>query len=147
MPEQIADRWKTRDEPVLIEIARQLEAGKDGNPHVIAERLGMPKNDVIDSFRKLDGKYIHARFNWGDNQILSAFTNELTERGLRSTGLWPREDAAADALVELLNQAADTTEDEDDAGNLRKAGRLLKSVPGAVIADVTAALIRQQAGI
>lgn len=73
--------------------------------------------------------------------------NNITERGRRSTGLWPKEDAATDALIDLLNQAADTTTDEDDAGNLRKAGRLLRSVPGAVMADVTAALIRQQTGL
>lgn len=71
----------------------------------------------------------------------------MTDRGRRATGLWPREDSELEALVDLLVQAADSTDDEDDAGNLRKAGRLLRTVPGAVIADVTAALIRQQSGI
>ena len=71
----------------------------------------------------------------------------LTERGRRKTGLWPDDESTADALFDLLAQAADQVEGEEDAGALRKAGRLLRGVPSAVLADVTAALIRQQTGM
>ena len=149
MTEPLADRWHALDFPVLLSIARRLECG-DGSahPHPIAEELaGCNVDDVIASFKVLNGRYIEAVFQYGDNRILSARATSLTERGLRATGLWPREDEAAEALVDLLNQAADSTSDEDDACALRKAGRLLKSVPGSVLSDITAALIRQQAGL
>ena len=41
-------------------------------------------------------------------------------RGAPRHRLWPDEDDAADALVDLLSQAADATEDTDDAGTFAR---------------------------
>lgn len=49
--------------------------------------------------------------------------------------------------MELLTKAGDQVQDEEDASALKRAGRLLRGVPASVLADVTAALIRQQTGI
>ena len=75
------------------------------------------------------------------------YVTGITDDGRRATGLWPNEEQAADALVELLTQAADHVPDEAGTAVIRRAGRLLRGVPAAVLADVTAALIRQQTGI
>lgn len=124
------------------------KAGGVTDSRSIATRLGIDEMDAGTACEALDPAYIQgkAHKSFGGGVFLYVVTG-LTERGRRATGLWPDETAAADALLELLNQAADTTTDEDDAGNLRKAGRLLRGVPSAVIADVTAALIRQQTGL
>lgn len=147
-PGLLPDRWHTRDFPVLVEIARQLDRGEgysDSNGIALPD---LDSNDILAAFEALEPGYITANLTRSAGAgVVRATATGLTERGRRATGLWPREDAAADALVDLLSQAADNTSDEDDAGNLRRAGRLLKSVPGNVIADVTAALIRQQAGL
>jgi hypothetical protein len=45
-------------------------------------------------------------------------------------------EAAVDALIDLLNQAADHVPNEDDTGALKKAGRLLKGAPASVLSDV-----------
>lgn len=151
MPEPLADRWHDRDLPVLIEIARLIEDGKHVLQDTVRDTLPeLGELDVQSAFRALKPTYVEDIPRSTDTRAIAWHgwpSLRLTERGRRAVGLWPREDAAADALVDLLNQAADTTTDEDDAGALRKAGRLLKSVPGNVLSDVTAALIRQQAGL
>ncbi|MCW2496591.1 hypothetical protein [Jatrophihabitans sp.] len=149
MNELRADRWHSRDFPVLLEVARLL----DGSPQqvdafVVAQNLALQADDVFAAFDALIPTYLTGKVSRAfGGGVVRAGASRLTDVGRRATGLWPREDAAADALIDLLQQAADSTTDEDDAGNLRKAGRLLKSVPGNVIADVTAALVRQQAGL
>lgn len=147
MTELRPDRWHSRDFPVLLEVARLLD---DGARHVQVrdlEATGFDFKQLIAALGALVPGYLTGKQLDTLAGPVDFVVTGLTERGRRTTGLWPQEDAASDALVELLNQAADGTTDEDDAGNLRKAGRLLKSVPGNVIADVTAALIRQQAGL
>lgn len=69
----------------------------------------------------------------------------LGERGRRAVGLWPDQDAEAEALADLLTQAANKVEDEEDAGALR-AGRLMRGVPSAVVSDILTAWVRSQTG-
>lgn len=150
MNEMLNDRWHATDFPVLLEVARRIER-RDGSisAHRVAEALGRDHNDVIHSLLSLaePGGWVVGQPLRGDNQILAFMVGGLTERGRRATGLWPSEEAAADALLDLLAQAAEQVEDPDDAGVLRKASRMLKGVPSAVLSDVTAALIRQQTGL
>ena len=140
MPENLRDRWESRDRPALLELARQLDETRStlhtGDPDIMAAVVALMPT-------YLDAKVQRS----GGGEPYVATIRGLTDRGRREVGLWPSETAAADALLELLQQAADQVDDEDDAGALRKAGRLLRSVPAAVLADVTAALIRQQTGI
>lgn len=148
--ELLPDRWHSRDFPVLLETARQLDSGQNVvQGQEVAVASGLSSEDVQSAWHALHPTYINV-LDMGQSAAQTrpdlAVAN-LTERGRRAVGLWPREDEAADAFIELLSQAADQLDDEDDAGALRKAGRLLKSVPSAVLADVTAALIRQQTGL
>lgn len=145
--ERLTDHWAPRDLPVLIEIARHIEAGRPADNQEVAKSLDRDEQDVAVAFQALHPQYIDVHINHAGGGGMWAVASALTSDGRRATGLWPREDEAASALIDLLEQAADGTTDEDDAGALRKAGRLLKSVPGNVLADVTAALIRQQVGL
>ena len=149
MTEKLEDRWHERDFPVLIAAARRLE--RDGIAFLsnnLSVELEMTNDDVGLALAALvpshlEGKRMELAIAGPGEYIVTG----ITERGRRATGLWPDQEQAAAALIELLTQAADQVDDADDAGALRKAGRLLRSVPGAVLADVTAALIRQQAGL
>lgn len=137
---------------MLAAIARRLD---DGQPVVdaddedfLAELQPLDRDTIANSMLALDtAEYVECGVNvmLSGDKFVAAHT--LTERGRRSVGIWPDQELAADALIGLLNQAADLVDDEDDAGALKKAGRLLRGVPSAVLADVTAALIRQQTGI
>lgn len=137
---------------MLVALARRLD---DGQPVVdaddedfLAELQPLDRDTIANSMLALDtAGYVECGVNvmLSGDKFVAAHT--LTERGRRSVGIWPDQELAADALIDLLTQAADHVDDEDDAGALKKAGRLLRGVPSAVLADVTAALIRQQTGI
>ncbi|MGH3481478.1 MAG: hypothetical protein ACRDQD_32265 [Nocardioidaceae bacterium] len=148
----LPDRWHDRDFPALLATARILESDTpedaDTQLEAFQKAAGLSERELVRALIGLEqAGYIETQGVAplaGDPTI---WVTGLTERGRRKTGLWPDEESTADALVDLLAQAADQVEDEDDAGALRKAGRLLRGVPSAVLADVTAALIRQQTGL
>jgi hypothetical protein len=134
------DRWESLDRPLLVRVARRLND----------EQRPVHTGDAIEmaSIVSLTPTYLDARVQrTGDGKPYMAFVRGLTERGRREVGLWPKEEAGAAALIELLEQAAENVEDEDDASALRKAGRALKTVPASIVAEVTAAFIRQQTGL
>jgi hypothetical protein len=145
----MGDRWQRRDFPVLVEATRQVDAREAVDVHAMAVAADTDEDGVDEALAALeDAGYLDTirgpTRTSGDAQLHGV---RLRERGLRATGLWPNDDDQADALVQVLEQAADQVSDGDDQSALRKAGRLLRGVPAAVLADVTAALIRQQAGI
>jgi len=133
-------------------VARRLDAGEGAvdadDEELLAELAFLDSDAVANALIALaDAEYIGCGVNImlsGDKYVTA---HTLLERGRRAVGLWPNEEQAANALVDLLTQAAEHVDDEDDAGALKKAGRLLRGVPASVLADVTAALIRQQTGI
>lgn len=148
MADKLNDRWQTRDFPVLLEVARQMDSGAHFvMAQNVARVLDMRLDEVVPAFEALT-PYLESSVQYASGGVAyHAVAKRLTERGRRATGLWPDNEAVADALVELLAQAADQVDDEDDAGALRKAGRLLKNVPASIVTDVTMALIRQQTGL
>jgi hypothetical protein len=146
--DRLPDRWHSRDFRVLLEVARLIDAHEEFDVEALEPALQLSESDVQDALIALEsGRYVQLHGNRTASGDMYVFGVTLLERGRRSVGLWPNEEHAADALIDLLTQAADQVEDEDDAGALQRAGRLLRGVPSAVIADVTAALIRQQTGI
>jgi hypothetical protein len=148
MPETLDDRWETRDRPVLVEVSRRLDAGEPAvMEDELAESMSLSLSAVQQAGIALVPAYLDGNISKYIGGNVHVMFTGITERGRREVGLWPNQEQAADALVDLLSRAADLTNDEDDAGALRKAGRLLRGVPSAVLADVTAALIRQQTGL
>ena len=145
---RLPDRWHSRDFPVLLEAARLLDAGDmPVSSDDIAATLAFDEDDVVAALQALHGTYTTGDPLDSLGGVMGFIITGLTERGRRVTGLWPDEDQTADVLVELLTKAGDQVQDEEDASALKRAGRLLRGVPASVLADVTAALIRQQTGI
>lgn len=145
---RLPDRWHSRDFPVLLEAARHLDAGEmPVSSDDIAANVGFNEDDVVAALQALNGTYSTGEALNSLGGAMGFFVTGLTERGRRATGLWPDEDLTADVLVDLLTKAGDQVQDEEDASALKCAGRLLRGVPASVLADVTAALIRQQTGI
>jgi hypothetical protein len=139
-PEMLDDQWEARDRPVLVDVARKLTE--------MQRTLSTGDPDTMAAIVALTPTYLNARVQrTGDGKPYVATIQGLTDRGRREVGLWPNEEATADALIDLLETAADQAEDSDDAGALRKAARQLKTVPAGVIAAVGAAWIRQQTGL
>lgn len=148
-PGPLADRWNSRDYPVLLEVARRLDTDASlFDVRVLSDSTSLSKEELVAAAVALHPTYLQGTVGSAAGQgPFSYLVRGLTDRGRRATGLWPDDDSTADALVQLLERAADQVEDEEDQSALKRAGSLLRGVPAAVIADVTAALIRQQTGI
>lgn len=74
-----------------------------------------------------------------------AIVGGITERGMRTVGIWPSGESV-DALVDALRQAEDATDDPEEKTLIRRATGALASVSRDVMTDVVAAVISRQVG-
>ncbi|MCT1986753.1 hypothetical protein M3C61_06935 [Dermacoccus abyssi] len=146
MIELLPDRWTERDFPLLMAVARRLDAGE----HVVqvsalVDELELELPVALRSARTLLGTYVTGRSVDSMSGPLDAIISDLTERGRRATGLWPSGESA-DALVEALRQAEEATDDPEEKGNLRRAAGAVMGVGRDVMTDVMASVISKQMG-
>jgi hypothetical protein len=108
----LPDRWHDRDFPALLAAARILEGDTpedaDTQLEAFQEAAGLSERELVRALIGLEqAGFIETQGVAplaGDPTI---WVTGLTERGRRKTGLWPDEESTADALVDLLVQAAD----------------------------------------
>lgn len=142
----VPDEWTSRDQPVLIEIARNHKMdGRQLQPH-IEKTLGLDEDDVVDAIEALeDGDYLEATWiNTMGGSILSGV--KLRERGRRAVGIWPSGEGV-DALVDALRQAEDSVTDPEEKSILRRAGGAVAMVSRDVMVDVMGAVVARQSGV
>lgn len=144
----LPDRWHSRDFPVLLELARGLDAGALPDQQQITTYLGISENELNAAWHALrEGGYLRLvegrPRRLGDSEVTRIV---LTERGLRAVGLWPS-DRAGNQLADLLRQAADATTDPEEQTILQRASGAVGSVSRGVMTDVLAALVKSQAGL
>ena len=146
----MADRWTTRDLPVLLQLAKPLDDGEPPTMSAVGDALGLDEATVRRSVNALvDAGYLREEeatisgrsLSWGGLKWLA-----LTERGRRGAGLWPSGEGV-DALVDALRQAEETTTDPEEKTLIRKAASAVLSVSRDVMVDVTAAVVARQSGI
>jgi hypothetical protein len=144
----LPEQWHSRDLPVLVEAARQLQTKPNVMSGQIAQPLGLDADDAARAFQALIGPYLVGKVQrTGNGEIYLAMATELTERGRRATGLWPDGESAIDQFLSALRQAEDLVVDEDDKSALRKASGQLGAVSRDVLAEVLAAFVARQAGL
>jgi hypothetical protein len=111
-PDREHDIFFTRDFPVLAAIARWEAAGRADQhlrPETIAEQLGRPIDEVVQSI----GRLYHTGLV--DASDASTFGGEdymirrLTRSGLEESGLWPKPSDLATALRQLLEHEVQVT--------------------------------------
>lgn len=151
-PEQISDRWHTRDKHVLVEFARRIDGGETSvDSREVAAELDLDEAECArvavaladDGYLTIAGKPISA---WGSGPVI-VLVADLTGKGRRNTGIWPNEDTAVEQLLSALSKAELLADDPDDKTALRKAGGQLATVSRSVLAEVIAAVVTRQAGI
>jgi DNA-binding MarR family transcriptional regulator len=147
MAERLPERFTRKNLPLLIEMARVLEdERRSPDPREFAEALGLDSQEALNLGEELSRTgYIDARVLPGDDRILSVHVLALTERGLRTVGLWPS-DNAHEQLLAAIREAEGATADEADKSKLRKVAEVLGSMTQSVATDVAAAFARQMAG-
>jgi DNA-binding transcriptional MocR family regulator len=116
--EKLPDVWTTRDFPVLVEVARRIDAG-DQTPRVeeVAATLDMPVEQVQLAGAALKRRGLVDAFGAWQAEILR-FRN-LSGEAYFLTGLHPSGDDAVAALVDALRQAADQVDDPQEKSRLR----------------------------
>ena len=141
----LQDRWATRDFPVLLAAARKVDAlHLNVRASELADELGMSPDDVMSALIALDPTYVETKEDRrGPNILANVAVLRLTERGRRAVGLWPGEDSA-DALVRVLEAAADAEADPVEQGKLRKAAKAVGTVSRDVLVEIVAAVASRQ---
>jgi len=147
MAEHLPERFTRKNLLLLIEMARVLEdERRSPDPREFAEALRLDSQEALNLGEELSRTgYIDARVLPGDDRIMSVHVLALTERGLRTVGLWPS-DNAHEQLLAAIREAEGATANEADKSKLRKAAEVLGSMTQSVATDVAAAFARQMAG-
>ena len=148
MTQKLDDRWANRDLPVLVSVAKAVDA----NPgHVlqaaaVAGDTGLPSDAVLSSLIALQDTYIVGKPIATMGGMVDFLTSGITERGRRAAGLWP-DGESVDALVDALRQAEEATDDPEEKNLIRRAAGAVGSISKSVMTDVLAAYVRQQTGL
>ncbi len=148
--ERLPDRWHTRDFPVLLATARILESeGRtaDSQEEEFQQAANCDEQDLVRALQALkQAGYIEAEQTAMLAGNDTVWATGLTERGRRAVGLWPGDDAA-DALIDALRQAEESTTDPDERSAIRRAWSSLGGVSRDVMVDVVAAVVARQSGL
>lgn len=145
--DRLHDRWNTRDFPVVVAVARELDEGtRVVSATDVATSLEMDFLDVVTAMRALVPGYLVGRPVDSLAGTSEFFINQLTERGRRAVGIWPSGEGV-DALVDALRQAEEATDDPEEKGILRRASGAVGMVSRDIMVDVVAAVVTKQSGI
>lgn len=119
MTDKLPDVWATRDFPVLVEVARQVEAGETmiRGDHV-ATTTGLPLEDVVLAARALTARGLVVTEDVTAEDTVPWFVG-LSGEAYIATGLHPSGDDAVSSLVAALRQAADLADDPEEKTRLR----------------------------
>ncbi|MBO0900856.1 hypothetical protein J1G43_12870 [Cellulomonas sp. zg-ZUI22] len=145
MVERLGDVWASRDFPVLVEVARRLDAGASIiQPAELIASTGLDEQAVVQAARALERRRL-LKVEWlmGGN----FFVTDVSGAAYLMTGLHPDGDDVLSQLVSALRQAAEQQPDEDERGRLRKAADALGGVTRDVGVSVVAAVLARAAGM
>jgi hypothetical protein len=141
--ERLEDVWVTRDDyPVLLEVARRIDRGEDlPTIEAVAESTGLPVDQVSLAAKALDRRgYVHtlqsAGRPWGFDDVSSDVYPMV--------GLHTDTRNTLDALVQLLNDAANDQDDQEERSRLRRVAEALGSVSRGVMQGVLTAYLTGQ---
>ncbi len=148
MSERLPERFTTKNLPLLVAIAHELEKGESSvHPGPLAPGLSLETQEAINLTSELRRTgYVEAREVPGDGRIMSIHVLALTERGLRTVGLWPSADANQ-LLLDAISQVIGATSDEEEKSKLRKVAEVVGHMGQSVVTDLAVAYGRQLAGL
>ncbi|MGP4030066.1 hypothetical protein [Actinomadura sp. 3N407] len=143
----LEETWSTRDEPVLEAIVELIDAGNRlVRPHDLASHTGLD----IETVQRALVALAHEDpplFEYTDSTTYGSKYTELdsirnpTGHARRTVRTWPTAETLADRLIAALQEAADNTEDEEQAGRLRRTGQWFGSAGRDVLVNLIASTI------
>lgn len=142
MTNDLPNLWTTRDLPVLIDAARQLdvEHRQEVDRSVIVERIGLAEADVLRALLRLyEAEYVSG-FDASSVANNDVIVTGMTERGYREVGMWPSSTDGR-ALIEVIEQAAEQETDDDKRGALRELLRSARNVSEGTLGSIAATVV------
>lgn len=139
MTEKLPDVWTTRDFPVLVEVARQVDAGS-GRVDVkqVADAVELNEQDVELAGAALLRRGLVSVQGASGKPVL--WFKGVSAEAYFLTGLHPSGDDVVTALIDALRQAADHTPDPEEKSRLRRladnAGTVSRDVLGGVLVNL-----------
>lgn len=123
-----------------------LEEGMD-LPEVadIADRSGLPAEDVARALRAMNGRFVDLQITMGDSSRW--FVNGVTPEARQAVGQWPTGESLVSQLVDGLDAAAEHETDPQRKSRLRQAAALLGGTGRGVMVDVAARVIERSTGL
>jgi hypothetical protein len=134
-----------RDLPVLEATVALLEDTDLPEVVDIAERTGLPAEDVARALRAMNGVYVDLRMTMGE--VARWFVQGVTPEARRAVGQWPTGESLVARLVDGLQAAADREADPERKSRLRQAASLLGGTVRDIVVDVAARVIERGAGL
>jgi hypothetical protein len=132
----LADKWASRDFPILVEVTRRIDDGDHFVSEVeIAESIDMPGDDVRRGIQALERRGLITT----TATMTHISVDDVAGQAYLMTGLHPDADDEAERLASLLRQAADQTNDPEQKSRLRKAASAVGDLVGEVGAGVMTA--------
>jgi DNA-binding Lrp family transcriptional regulator len=136
MTDKLADVWRSRDYPVLLEVARRIDAGERAIPFEdVAHSLGRSADEVQLALHALKRRGLIEGIGVDVVEIVRIM--DISAEAYLLTGLHPAGDDALTGLIDALRQAADLEPDADEKSRLRRAadslGGISRNVAGGVL--------------
>lgn len=142
--------WDEREQ-LILEAIRDLE---DDDPDlqngVIEQATGLSEKDVGLGLQALiDDDYIAGSDGQTFAEAVGAYVvgARLAPKARRHLRQWPNPEDARDALLQVLDDALERTEDPEEQTALEQAKRGIRSLTGKVITELSVALIKRASGL
>lgn len=142
--------WESIELPVLEAVITLLESEPPGMPVRLDDVLNgvdLDEDAVARAVQKLSHEHLVTQSIESLGGPTDYIIRDVTPKGLRATGVWPSEDAAADAFLRALDQQIE----EASEGSSKKSGlesikSAAKNVTEGTLTAVIAAAAKGAAG-
>ncbi|WP_418058470.1 hypothetical protein [Pimelobacter simplex] len=140
--------WESRDLPVLaavVEICDEDEWGM-AEPEQIAERTGLPSEDVEKALWKLAGEQ-PPFFGFSNDSTFGGrdigTITRPTGHAQRTVGAWPTPESLIERIVAELHEAAERADTPEEKSRLKKAADAVGGVGKGVMTGVLTHVLTQ----
>lgn len=142
--------WERTELPVLEAIITLFESEPPGMPVWLKDVLkvvDLGEDSVARAVQKLSQEHLVAQRIDSNGEPTDYLIRDVTPKGLRAAGVWPSEDAAADAFLRALDQQIEEASEGSSKKSALEAIRSsAKNITEGTLTAVIAAAAKGAAG-
>lgn len=140
------DTWNDRDLPVLRAVVELYDERGLVTDHDVVGATGMGQATVRRALRALTGEepaFFRALPDNGGGYTLT----HVTGTAYRTVGAWPTPAALVDRLIAGIEEAAESAEDEETRGRLKRTAAYLGGGVRDIVVEVAASALEKGTGL